>query len=91
MGEVRTEITLVNIREQSVADMGYMPQDQVRRLTVNAVVDTGARTGTKGPLVINEETREKLGLLAEETSETTIADGFNGSSQEAGSCRRPRR
>ena len=48
MGEVRTEITLVNIGDQNDADRGYMPQDQVRRLTVDAVVDTGAWT-----LVIN--------------------------------------
>jgi clan AA aspartic protease len=70
MGEVRTEVTLVNIEDQGVANRGYIPQDQVRRLTVNAVVDTGAWT-----LVINEETREKLGLRAEEISETTVAGG----------------
>ncbi|MDR0636543.1 MAG: hypothetical protein LBF87_05630 [Treponema sp.] len=44
MGEVRTEITLVNIGDQNDANRGYIPQDQVRRLTVNAVVDTGAWT-----------------------------------------------
>jgi clan AA aspartic protease len=70
MGEVRTEITLVNIGDQNDARRGYMPQDQVRQLTVNAVVDTGAWT-----LVINEETREKLGLRVEETNETTLAGG----------------
>ncbi|MDR1178136.1 MAG: aspartyl protease family protein [Spirochaetaceae bacterium] len=70
MGEVRTEVTLVNIEDQSVANRGYMPQDQVRHLTVNAVVDTGAWT-----LVINEETREKLGLRVEESNETTLAGG----------------
>jgi clan AA aspartic protease len=70
MGEVRTEITLVNIEDQADARRGYIPQDQVRQLTVNAVVDTGAWT-----LVINEETREKLGLRVEETSETTVAGG----------------
>jgi hypothetical protein len=42
MGEVLAEVTLVNIADQNIADRGYMPQDQVRRLTVNAVVDTGA-------------------------------------------------
>ena len=76
MGEVRTEITLVNIGDQEVANRGYMPQDQVRRLTVNAVVDTGAWT-----LVINEETREKLGLKVEETGETTVAGGGTVPSQ----------
>ncbi|MDR2606821.1 MAG: retroviral-like aspartic protease family protein [Treponema sp.] len=75
MGEVRTEVTLVNIRDQNVADGGYMPQDQVRQLTVNAVVDTGAWT-----LVINEETREKLGLRVKKSSETTVAGGVKISS-----------
>jgi clan AA aspartic protease len=76
VGEVRAEITLVNIRDQNVAYMGYMPQDQIRRLTVNAVVDTGAWT-----LVINEETREKLGLRVEETSEATLAGGIKAPCQ----------
>ncbi|MDR1256702.1 MAG: clan AA aspartic protease [Spirochaetaceae bacterium] len=70
MGMVRTEITLVNIRDRNVADVGYMPQDQVRRLTVNALVDTGA-----GTLVINEEIREKLGLRIRRTHRGTLADG----------------
>jgi predicted aspartyl protease len=65
MGEVRTEIKLVNIGDQNDARRGYISQDQVRQITVNAVVDTGAWT-----LVINEETREKLGLRIEETAET---------------------
>jgi clan AA aspartic protease len=71
VGEVRTEVTLVNIGDKEVADRGYMPQDQIRRLTVNAVVDTGAWT-----LVINEKTREKLGLRVEEAREVTLAGGI---------------
>jgi clan AA aspartic protease len=70
MGEVRTEITLVNIGDAVKARDGIIPESQVRRLTVNAVVDTGAWT-----LVINEATREKLGLLVEEPKETTLAGG----------------
>jgi hypothetical protein len=73
MGEVRTEVTLVNIRDQNMADEGYMPPDQVRRLTVNAVVDTGAWT-----LVINEKTREKLGLLVKKSGEATVAGWGKG-------------
>ena len=57
MGEVRAEITLVNLRDAGKAVDGLIPESEVRRLTVNAVVDTGAWT-----LVINEQTREKLGL-----------------------------
>jgi clan AA aspartic protease len=76
MGEVKTEITLVNLGDQNVADRGYMPQDQVRRLTVNAVVDTGAWT-----LIINEAAREKLGLKVEETNESALAGGVKVFSQ----------
>jgi clan AA aspartic protease len=70
MGEVRTEVTLVNIEDTMKARNGLIPETAIKRLTVNAVVDTGAWT-----LIINEETREKLGLLVEETGETTVAGG----------------
>jgi clan AA aspartic protease len=73
MGEVHTEIILVNMRDQNVADAGYMPKDQVRQCTVNAMVDSGAWT-----LVINEETREKLGLPITGTDPGTLADGTEG-------------
>jgi clan AA aspartic protease len=71
MGEVHTEITLVNLGDQSAANRGFIPEDQVRRLTVNALVDTGAWT-----LVINEEARQKLGLAIKKTSEATLAGGI---------------
>ncbi|MDR1232242.1 MAG: retroviral-like aspartic protease family protein [Spirochaetaceae bacterium] len=70
MGEVRTEIKLLNIGDAIKARDGIIPESEVRWLTVNAVVDTGAWT-----LVINEKTREKLGLRIEETTETTVAGG----------------
>jgi clan AA aspartic protease len=70
LGEVRTEITLVNIGDAVKARDGIIPKSEVRQLTVNAVVDTGAWT-----LVINEETREKLGLVVEKTAETGVAGG----------------
>jgi clan AA aspartic protease len=76
MGEVHTEITLVNMEDQIFADRGFIPQDQVRRITVNALVDTGAWT-----LVINEKIRQKLGLKVEETGETVVAGGGKVSSQ----------
>jgi clan AA aspartic protease len=71
MGEVRTEITLVNLREAGKAQDGLIPESEVRRLTVNALVDTGA-----WDLVINEETRAKLGLRVEEAGEVTLAGGI---------------
>ena len=76
MGEVRTEITLVNLGDSVKARDGFISESEVRRLTVNAVVDTGAWT-----LIINEAAREKLGLKVEETSETTLAGGVKVFSQ----------
>ncbi|MDR0636114.1 MAG: retroviral-like aspartic protease family protein [Treponema sp.] len=76
MGEVRTEITLVNLRDAGKAVDGIISQVEVRRLTVNAVVDTGAWT-----LVINEATREKLGLRIKKTGEATVAGGGKVSSE----------
>jgi clan AA aspartic protease len=70
MGEVRTEITLVNIGDAVKARDGLIPETAIRRLTVNAVVDTGAVT-----LVINEGIREKLGLQLKKTGEATVAGG----------------
>ena len=82
MGEVRTEVTLVNIGDAIKARDGIIPESEVRRLMVNAVVDTGAWTRQQGlALVINEATREKLGLRVEETGETTVAGGGKVSSQ----------
>ena len=76
MGEVHTEITLVNNEDQGAANRGFIPRDQERQLTVNALVDTGAWT-----LVINEETRQKLGLKVKRTSEATLAGGIKAPSQ----------
>jgi hypothetical protein len=70
MSVFKEAITLVNIGDENDARRGYIPEDQVRRLTVTAVVDTGAWT-----LVINEETRAKLGLRVEEAGETAVAGG----------------
>jgi clan AA aspartic protease len=48
-------------------------------MTVKAIVDTGAWT-----LVINEETRKKLGLLDKGYGEATLADGQQGEFPMAG-------
>jgi clan AA aspartic protease len=71
MGEVYTEITLINNGDRSTANRGFIPQEQVRQLTVNALVDTGTWA-----LVINEDIRQKLGLNVKETKEATLAGGI---------------
>ncbi|MDR1654384.1 MAG: aspartyl protease family protein [Treponema sp.] len=79
MGEVHTEITLVNTEDTMKARNGLIREAEIRRLTVNALVDTGAWT-----LVINEETREKLGLRITRTDSGTLADGTKGNYAMAG-------
>jgi clan AA aspartic protease len=70
MGEVVEEITIVNARDAANARSGYIKESEVRRLTVDAVVDTGA-----GPLVISEEMRRQLGLEIESRDSVLLAGG----------------
>ncbi|MDR0639582.1 MAG: aspartyl protease family protein [Spirochaetaceae bacterium] len=70
MSVFKEEITLENAVDRGLASRGYIKSSEVRSLTVRAMPDTGART-----LVINEDTRQKLGLAIEETAESTLADG----------------
>ncbi|MDR1148957.1 MAG: aspartyl protease family protein [Spirochaetaceae bacterium] len=64
------EITLANAVDISNARNGLIPDAKTRRMTIKAMPDTGAWT-----LVINEETRQRLGLAIRETSESTLAGG----------------
>jgi clan AA aspartic protease len=70
MGTFKEEITLENIIDRAFAKRGYIKEAEVRALTVKAMPDTGAWT-----LVINDDTRQKLGLTIEETATSTLADG----------------
>ena len=70
MSLVKTEITLKNTEDHLKAKRGLIKETEVRQITVNALVDTGAWT-----LVINEETREKLGLDIVGSDSGTLADG----------------
>jgi clan AA aspartic protease len=70
MSVFKEEITLENLIDRGLANRGYIKEDEIRTLTVRAMPDTGAWT-----LVINEDTRQQLGLAIEETSESTLADG----------------
>ena len=79
MSVVYTEITLKNEDDTFCAEKGYIKEDEVRQMTVQAVVDTGAWT-----LVINNETREKLGLRDKGFGEANLADGKKGEFPMAG-------
>jgi clan AA aspartic protease len=70
MSLVQTEITLKNANDLMAVQRGYIKETEVRQMTVSALVDTGAWT-----LVINEATREQLGLDILGTESGTLADG----------------
>jgi len=70
MSIVYTDITLKNEGDIVLARRGYIKEDEIRQMTVQAIVDTGAWT-----IIINEETRDKLGLLDQGIGEATLADG----------------
>jgi clan AA aspartic protease len=70
MSIVYTELTLKNEIDTAFAKRGYIKLDEIRQATVQAIVDTGAWT-----IVINKETRDKLGLDDKGLGEATLADG----------------
>jgi clan AA aspartic protease len=79
MSLVQTEITLKNALDVGKKREGLIKETEIRQLTVNALVDTGAWT-----LVINEETREKLGLNIVGSDSGTLADGTKAEYNVAG-------
>ena len=70
MKPVRAEITLRNVEDEFRVKEGHIKEEEIRQVTVEALVDTHAWT-----LVINEALREKLGLDVTETEPATLADG----------------
>jgi clan AA aspartic protease len=76
MGTVYSEIMLKNAGDIVKARDGFIPEQQVRAAAVSALVDTGA-----GTLVINEEVRQKLGLVIKGMRRATLADGSSATYQ----------
>ena len=76
MGHVTAEITLKNVYDMGNARNGYIKEEEVRSLTVTAVVDTGATR-----LCISEEIRQKLGLGILRSEPIHIANGTRIMSQ----------
>jgi len=70
MGTVHAEITLKNMADEIRVKDGHLRKEDVRAVTVNAVVDTGAAS-----LVINEELCQFLGLETKEERNARVADG----------------
>ena len=70
MGHVFAEVTLKNVYDMGYAQNGYIKEEEIRSLTVHALVDTGATM-----LSISEETRQKLGLKIVGSAPIHIANG----------------
>jgi predicted aspartyl protease len=73
MSTFNETITLTNAGDMTATKRGFIPQAEVRSLTVDACVDTGSWF-----LVINEETRAALGLEITGAGTVTLADGSTG-------------
>ena len=69
MGLVYETITLKNAADVAAAERGYISEQEVRKTTVRALVDTGA-----GTMILSEEVREKLGLQIRGLREATLAN-----------------
>jgi predicted aspartyl protease len=70
MSTFKEEITLINARDIGNAREGFILESNIRKVTIDAMPDTGAWT-----LVINEDIRQKLGLIVEGSIASTLADG----------------
>jgi len=70
MGNFTETITLKNPVDIANARNGLIKEQDVRQMTIEAVVDTGAST-----MVITEETCRKLGLVIEREGYVHIANG----------------
>jgi clan AA aspartic protease len=69
MGTVYAEITIKNAVDAGMERRGLLAEKDVRKITVEAIVDTGAVT-----LIINDEVRRKLGLSATGYYQATYAN-----------------
>ena len=70
MGHVYADITLLNSFEVTAAKKGHIAEGDVKKLTVNAMVDSGAMT-----LTINEAVAKQLDLEVKDRLEVVLADG----------------
>jgi clan AA aspartic protease len=70
MGNVFAEITIKNTSDATLARNGHINENDVRTVTLTAIVDTGAST-----LVINEDIFNELGLSVVETRKINLAGG----------------
>ena len=69
MGAIHAEVTLENTGDRAYVDRGDREESEVRRATVDGIVDTGAVT-----LLLPQNVVERLGLQQRGTAFVTHAD-----------------
>jgi clan AA aspartic protease len=70
MGLVYADIELINGDDLSLLRRGHLKEDEVKRMTINVLVDSGALM-----LTINEEIKTQLGLQQVDARSAQLADG----------------
>jgi clan AA aspartic protease len=70
MGLVYADLELINGDDLALLRRGHVTEGEVRRMVVNALVDSGALM-----LTINEEIKTQLGLQQVDTRSAQLADG----------------
>ncbi|MDR2730800.1 MAG: hypothetical protein LBB81_07885 [Treponema sp.] len=70
MGLVHAEISLKNAGDVINARRGFIKEPEIRQITITVMADTAAAT-----LIINEDIRQQLGLVTEDSYEAELADG----------------
>jgi clan AA aspartic protease len=76
MGEVRTQVRLTNTDDMALERGGFLTKEQIRSITADAMVDTGAVRS-----VIPKNIIERLGVMIDRQ---TTAEYANGSSETVG-------
>jgi clan AA aspartic protease len=70
MGLVYADLELINGGDLELARRGYIDQDDIKRMRINALVDTGSYM-----LAINENIQEQLQLPVVEKRKAQLANG----------------
>ena len=70
MGHVFADLILENAFEATAAQKGLIAEGDVKKLSVKAMVDSGAMT-----LTINDDIARQLGLEVQKRQEVVLADG----------------
>jgi len=70
MGLTYADITVENSIDAGMAERGAMKKEDVRQMTVSALVDSGAIM-----LTINQAIADQLGLTIRDSAEVELADG----------------